>query len=162
MGNASSKRQADTRGSVPIPGLQQVRLKPTITKRANHAGVAVRAESSPVVVKGSNSVVPTKRRSSDAVDDPSHQAKKAKHSAQTQTQHTLVVNAGPLEAIQQQHKRHREQSWSIANEAPSKRPKLTSKLFKRTSHVPAARPTQADRIPEAANPGNSTEGVKGA
>ncbi|KAK5707741.1 hypothetical protein LTR97_000279 [Elasticomyces elasticus] len=162
MGNASSKRQADTRGLTPIPGLQQARLKPIITKAAGHAAAALRAGPSPTVLEGPESVVPTKRRSSDTVDDSSHLAKKARHVRQTQAQQTLVVNAGPLESIGQQHKRHHEQSWSIVDEAPSKRLKPTEKIPRRTSHVSAARPTQADRILEAAKASNSTKGVKGA
>ncbi|KAK5724943.1 hypothetical protein LTR17_013432 [Elasticomyces elasticus] len=160
MGNASSKRQADTRGSTPMPGLQQARLKPTITKAASNAAAAVHARQSPIVLTGPKSVVPAKRRSSNTVDDPSHQAKKARHVEQIQAQQTLVVNAGPLQASQQQHKRPREQTQSITDEALSKRPKLTEKFPKRTSHIPAARPTHTDRIPEAAKASDSTEGVK--
>ncbi|KAK5727281.1 hypothetical protein LTR15_003175 [Elasticomyces elasticus] len=162
MENASSKRQADTRGLTPIPGLQQAPLKPIIIKAAGHAAAALRAGPSPTVLEGPESVVPTKRRSSDTVDDSSHLAKKARHVRQTQAQQTLVVNAGPLEAIQQQHKRPRERTASIADEAPSKRLKATKKIPRRTSHVPEARRTQALRILETAKASNSTKGVKGA
>ncbi|KAK3629064.1 hypothetical protein LTR56_018300 [Elasticomyces elasticus] len=162
MGNASSKRQADTRGSTPIPGLQQARLKPAITKTASHAAAAVDAGPSPIVLKRPGQVVPTKRRGSVTVDNSSHQAKKARHVEQTQAQQTPFVVAEPLESFEQQHKRPREQTPSIAYEAPSKRPKLTEKSPRRTSHIPAARHTQADRIPEAAKASDSTEGEKGA
>ncbi|KAK5736543.1 hypothetical protein LTR17_007362 [Elasticomyces elasticus] len=161
MGNASSKRQADTRGSTPIPGLQQARLKPAITKTASHAAAAVDAGPSPIVLKRPEQVVPTKRRRSDTVDNSSLQAKKARHVEQKQSQQTPFVVAEPQESFEQQHKRPREQTPSIAYEAPSKRLKLTEKSPRRTSHIPTARPTKADRIPEVAKTSGSTEGVKG-
>ncbi|KAK4900975.1 hypothetical protein LTR27_002158 [Elasticomyces elasticus] len=165
MGNASSKRQADTRGSTPMPNLQQARLKPTITKATSYAAAAVPAGQLPTVLKGRKSVVPTKRRSSDTVDVPSHQAKKARHVEQTQAQPTRIITARPVESNEQKHKRPHEQSPNIADEALSKRPRLTETSRRpraETDHVRSARPIQADRIPGAAKASDSTEGVKGA